>query len=324
MVLLHHSLNHLEQSKMVLHFTYALNHVHVVVFFIIAGLLFEKQRQKVHCNTFGQFFLSKWKRLMIPYLFWFILIAAIINLMFFFPFLKNMLINMGYSQWNLKSFIWNTLTMQDFYVMHLWFIYVLFIIYIINYVGKDIISDWKVFMVLFLGLALLKSTFSLPLLLDRVCIYLVDFVFGRMLSRYRNMQCLYLNARLVFLSIIIIITLLYMEYTCSNSLSYTYIGNFIWGIAGTQIIMIVSEKINQNLKKLAEIMVQIGDKSYGIYLMHNPYIIVPCFIIMQKLSWQIPRFIQLIISVILSIVIPIRVERVLKKAPILHKITLGD
>ena len=134
MVLIHHSLSHIEQTKMVVHIIFSLNHVHVVVFFVIAGVLFEIQKDKIYKTDFRRYFSSKWNRLMIPYLFWFSLISMVINMLFWIPGVKNILINMGFMQWSLGRFLRNIFTMQEYYAMHLWFVYVLFMIYIVNYV----------------------------------------------------------------------------------------------------------------------------------------------------------------------------------------------
>lgn len=323
MVLIHHSLSHIEQTKTVVHIIFSLNHVHIVVFFVIAGVLFETQEDKIYKTDFRRYFSSKWNRLMIPYLFWFSLISMVINMLFWIPGVKNILINMGFMQWSLGRFLRNIFTMQEYYAMHLWFVYVLFMIYIVNYVGKNVLSDWKVFCGLFFGTVLLKNTFNFPMLIDRFLIYYMYFFFGRMLIRYKKKD-LYLNCKISITSIIIIIALAYMEYTVSNSFSYTYVGNFMWGLAGTQLILVVSALILKKTKYIADFFTKIGDASYSIYLIHNPYIVVAFFFVMKKVGGVVSESIQLILSVGLCIVIPMCIEKVLKETPKLHKIMFGS
>lgn len=322
MVLIHHSLSHIEQTKTVIHVIFSLNHVHVVVFFVIAGLLFETQKDKVYRTNLKKYFCSKWNRLMVPYLFWFVLISAALNILLWVPGVKNILFNMGYVQWSIGHFVWNVITMQDYYVMHLWFLYVLFLIYIVNYIAKDFLSEWKIFCVLFCGTMLLKQVCELPMIIDRFCIYYVYVFFGRMLVRYKKKN-LYLNYKISIIAILLISVLAYMECTIPNSFSFTYIGNFIWGLSGTQIILVISILIFRKTKHIADCLSKIGDFSYSIYLVHNPYIVVPFFLIMRKIGDVVPVVIQLMLSIGLCVTIPICMEQVVKKTSRLHKIMFG-
>lgn len=323
MVLIHHSLSHIEQTKAVIHITFALNHVHVVVFFVIAGLLFEKQKDKIYQTDFQRYFMSKWNRLMVPYLFWFLLISIAVNAMLLIPVVKNIVLGMGYQKWNLWNFVWNTITMQDYYVMHLWFVYVLFGIYIVNYIGKNLLSEWKIFCLLFFVTIILKNLFVFPILIDRFLIYYMYFFFGRMLIRYGKKD-LFLNCKISVAAFFAVFILAYMEYTIPNSFSYTYIGNFIWGIAGTQLVLVISRQIIKKTVCFANVLKKIGDSSYSIYLIHNPYVLIIFFMIMRKVGGIVPVYIQVVLSVILCVVIPMYVEQVIKRMPKLHKIMFGS
>lgn len=322
MILLHHSLSQLKQTNLVIKTTFALNHVHIVVFFVIAGILFENQKNKIMNTDAFEYISSKWNRLMIPYLFWSTLLVVGIKCLFLIPAVGNIINKLGYNAWSMKTIIWNTLTMQGYYTAHLWFIYVLFLLYIVNYFGKEYLSNWRVVIVIGVLILIIYNMYSWPLLIERFLKHFLNFTFGRLIVRYKKQQYL-CNRMISAISVGLILILGTMEYFIVDSFSYTYMGNLIWGLAGTQLIFTISHFLLKNYKYLSKILQKIGDYSYAIYLIHNPYIITGVFIIAKFFKLMEFQGVLIVLAVMLSVLIPILIQKVVNKRPRLRSYMFG-
>lgn len=325
MILLHHSISHLPQSFGVIKLTLALNHVHVVVFFVISGILFEFKRKSIYSKGIKSFFYQKIKRLLLPYLFWFVSLSIEIKILCKISPVEKIINGLGYQEWSFLEIIWNTLTMQNYYTMHLWFVYVLFIIYIINVLLKDKFSDWKIFIVLFLLFNIILTFFNPPLLLERFLKHSLNFFAGRMIIRYYSLDILR-NNYITMSSVIILGCLSAIEYFSITSFTYTYIGNMIWGLVGTQFIFAVACILKERLYFISDILKIIGDYSYPIYLIHNPYIISAVYILF-KLFTSFDSFIlsygYVLLSILLSILIPVIFNKIISRYHVLSEIMFG-
>lgn len=304
MILLHHALSHTEQTHGTVMLTYALNHVHVVVFFVLAGVLFEYKKTDIYQNGFWAFARNKSRRLLLPYLFWSLLLAIGVKIASQLPTVASLIDKLGYREWSIGEIVWNTLTMQDYYTQHLWFIYVLFFIYLANAVAKEGIANVKAFLLLFALVNILSlAGVSLPFLLDRFLQHLCNFLFGRLMFRFRVWDKLP-QKRVTALSLLIIAVLESLEYFSLSDFSYTCLGNFIWGIAGTQVILAVACLASKKAKLVAAWLCRVGNASYPIYLLHNPYIVSGLSVVFSVLGITAAAPLYVVLCMIIGVWIP--------------------
>ena len=118
----------------------------VPAFFIISGYLYEIKKDKYKQEGFVKFLSQKFNALMIPYLFWSLVIP--IGLKFMNIVLSGKLES---KVWSWGEIIINTITYKEYYVQHLWFIYILFAFFLIHYLSGDLFIKLPIFMLIFIG-----------------------------------------------------------------------------------------------------------------------------------------------------------------------------
>ncbi len=154
MVVLQHSISRVAETNLEFKIMYFLNHIDVAVFFLIAGYLFEIKKEKYYQESCLSYIKDKAKALIIPYLFWSLILAIGINVIgIIIPKIQNILDG---ELWSWKEIIINTLLFKDYYVQHLWFIYVLFLFFVVNRIFKDRLTNKVIFGIIFFASAVLK------------------------------------------------------------------------------------------------------------------------------------------------------------------------
>ena len=156
---------------------------HMPVFFAIAGNLFEKSINKYINMGRVRFIKKKAKHLLIPYVFWTVLLWGCINIVeLLFPSSVAKLSSLGYAPMDIKNLIWGLLTYEVYYTQHLWFVYVLFVLFAINILllktGRGILI-----FVTWLLLGFLTRFVTLPDIIERIMVWGCFFCFGRMIAR---------------------------------------------------------------------------------------------------------------------------------------------
>ena len=111
---------------------------HMPVFFVIAGFLFQRGLSKYLQKEKGQFIIGKAKHLMLPYLFWTLLLwmGVQIACMTSSSVLEKMT-DIGFAPMSIGNLIYGLLTYQVYYTEHLWFLYVLFVLFFNQYLHGE-------------------------------------------------------------------------------------------------------------------------------------------------------------------------------------------
>lgn len=76
MVVLQHSISRIAEIDIEFKIMYFLNHIDVAVFFVIAGYLFEIKKEKYYQESKMSYIKWKAKTLLLPYLFWSLILAV--------------------------------------------------------------------------------------------------------------------------------------------------------------------------------------------------------------------------------------------------------
>ena len=179
LVVIHHAFNNLPgvNGGVVL----TISQSDVAIFFMISGYLFEKQYDK-YSRDKTSFVRRKAKQLLIPYLFWSLILyigAGIIHL--FGGKLSSLLSNYGFGKVSVLEIILNVLTFRSYYVEYLWFIYVLFVYFIIHIFTGSKLKQWWIPIAALLIAGVVRSRIDLPTIIWKVLQHFGDFLIGRVL-----------------------------------------------------------------------------------------------------------------------------------------------
>lgn len=311
LVVFHHVLRTYTLSadlKNLLHFV---NAVHVVVFFVISGWLFEKYKDKYIKQGFLKFFTNKFRQLIIPYFIFSFTFAMLIWCGNHIGALHKITskITDGKEKSILKIFT-DIILYKDAYFDSLWFLYVLFILMILMYLlaGKFFSSAHFTLITLlitilikaYIGFVFDLTSYSIP---DKLITYFVWVIIGRFLFTKFGYG-FGLSKKLMIAAFVVLCTCILRTYFVDlHGFMNIYVRAF-WIqiefllIRTSFLILSVSlSKILIECKKY-KVLKYIGDRSYDIYLLHNPWFVS---LISFGLKSFLPMFIVVAIGVVGSI-----------------------
>ena len=300
---------------------------HMPVFFMIAGFLFQRGLSKYLQKGKGQFIIGKAKHLMLPYLFWTLLlwmgvqIACMTN-----SSVLEKMTDIGFAPMSMGNLIYGLLTYQVYYTEHLWFLYVLFVLFLINiYMAKS--GDTRVCLIIWLSLGFLTRFVTLPHIIERTMEWGVFFSFGRYIQANNITKkmsgggysvCIYVT--FIVASIVRVICLKSGITGVAFSF-FMQLDKYIIGFVGVGVIYFIAHTIvNSSIGKAFKC---IGDYSFDIYLMHNPYCVAFSTVVMNGF-FGISSYATVILATALGIAIPMIVSRfVIRKNRLLSTIMIG-
>ncbi len=333
LVLIGHAITD-DMGGFLVNFSVIINCIHMPVFFVISGYLFQKNFIHYKERGAAKFFRSKALRLLLPYLIWTVLLWIIINAAFSFEGLTSFLRWSGFAPMSVGQMVTGLFTYEYYYTQHLWFLYVLFVFFAVNYFSNRLFSSWTGVSLLILVNVIYNLLPIESYILTKIFLWDVFFVLGRIAARtdwsfIRKRKGCWFAASL---SVLFLTTVIWL----SNVLVYTgdnltirvlmttlfAIEKYLLGISGVVVIFYLSSFILSF--GLGVGLSKIGDYSYYIYLMHNPYIVAFISIGLTTLTSLSPYLIVLA-AVVAGIVLPMLISKfILLKTNILSIPFLGN
>ena len=300
---------------------------HMPAFFVIAGYLFQKNIHKYISNGKIKFLLNKAKHLLLPYLFWTILLWVVVQVTCSLsPSISSQMAAIGFAPMSPKYLIYGLLTYQVYYTEHLWFLYVLFLLFVLNIVtsrigGKTIgLAIWGV-----MGFATLWVNF--PHIIERIMLWGIFFTAGRVISRVKGTRILvqptssWLCTITFLVCSVVRIGALQLSISGKSFAVFMQLDKYLLGFTGVALIYIIANKINTT--SIGQALKYTGDYSFDIYLMHNPYFVALSAVILNQII-NIPSYITVIISTILGVAAPIIASRfVVRRNKIMSFVMIG-
>lgn len=188
------------------------------------------------------------------------------------------------------------------------YIYIVFFL-LFNRLFKDILINKKVFGILFL-VSIILNYIKLNYILDKFVLHFIVFLIGRIVAKYNLLQQL----QKWYVKIIALCALgicFFSEMFIENSFTYTYLGNTVYAVSGVCCIYMIAKSLTTVYSgtKIELILRRIGDYSFEIYLMHNPYVSMLVPIILGKVISA--ALVIVIITTILGIIIPYYVAKII-------------
>lgn len=306
LVLLHHSLKYAAGTSLA--YTWliwnAIN-LNTSLFLFVSGYLFEQNKTKYRDIGKKEFIKKKTKRLLIPYTFWSFLAYSAISILFLIPESESILSGQGQNRIHMFTWIGSLFTLEDLYVDHLWYIYVLFLIFLIS-IFKNSIGLIDIIISVLIALFVGEFT-SLPPVFTYFFSSYPIFLFGRWYKFNEKT----LDVKWLLLAI-------------PTGIAYAFCCNYFsgyWGLVTAalnyllKIFLVACVVIFSGLlvksKHIVTVMDYIGKRSMYIYLMHNPYFTAPVAIMFSRV--RAPGFVIVICAIIVSVIGPICVAYFIKR-----------
>ena len=108
--------------------------IQVPLLMFVSGLAFELNYEKYLKQTYQSYFISKCKRLLIPYVSYSFLVYLIFTAAHFVPRISEILENMSYGRQSIIRWAINLVIGNNIYCEHLWYLYSLFLLSLFSFI----------------------------------------------------------------------------------------------------------------------------------------------------------------------------------------------
>ena len=293
--------------------------VHMPVFFVISGWLFEKNTAKYKKSSITNYTKKKFAVFFIPYLLFsactYLVIWSCIN---FFPSVGGILVQQGYQFNGFTQVIKEVLIYQNHQDGHLWFCYVMFLVLLIN---RVLIDHKEPYLIALFGVATICVLYYspyLPELLFRTVKYTFLFMVGRLLYGYqfKRTSCASLIVSLASIFLYVVLQLEEMRFARLIVLPVAEISSAI------SIIFVISKSLDNSAVGRFFKYFGTGRVSYAIYLVHMPFITSSLVFLMTKAK-IIPDIVVVLSSATLAMLISIVVFKLLSCSKLIRKLCFG-
>ncbi len=291
---------------------------HMPVFFIISGYL--QGVRSYDKKKFGKHAISKFEKLFVPYIYWSLLLYVFLYVLQFKSLIK---IPVTISL-NPVTLIKDILLFKVEQGNVLWFVYILFILSVLSYIINCFIYKKRIhaaFLIL-LFLASLNANAFLPndyFVIKRVLVMWIYYESGAFIGRHLVMIKLKFSYKKLMA--------LFLFY-CLSFTGYLYSVGYLRSslkilCAGIAVLFIYILALKKDYK-LYYVISNFGEKSFYVYYMHNPYIVLVLMTLFTRII-KINIVAAICIAAALGCVIPLLIGiNILSRFRMLNRIFLGE
>lgn len=313
MVVLHHSLSLLESTRTTEVIVHVIDMIHVNIFFMISGYLFQNSAAKYKKSGFKCFLFKKVKELLVPYYFLSVLFAVLIRVASINDTINIFLVSKGYTVKTVCAIIIDPLIFREPSFTSLWYIYVLLIYFIVSWVFVN--RRIEIYDLLLIGAIGIGANMFLwkymPDILYKAFRYYLFFSAGMWLFlqfgkkiEVKKGVC-WTSMGLLVLSIFRNILIDISGMTALGRNIETQVERML--TAGSAVIICACVASWLAERGGGRILKKIGDESYTIYLLHNPWVICVVAVVVQAIRCN--PAIQLTLIMGSGIAIPMLLSR---------------
>lgn len=313
----------IRESNQILNSIYKIIYLfHMPLFFFISGYIFENNINKYMDKK--DFIKNKFRKLMIPYFVYSIFSYVVIYICCRVKVLNTILIESGYEIKGIKESLIQIMTCNGNVDKHLWFLFALFFVFLINIVfskknnKKELLFSALIIWILVQSIG---NNDYIPFIVEQILKGFLYFMIGRNSNNMldKAMKC-------KFLGVISIIIFIFLTYMINASLiSSSFLRTIIYiAIAnlGIYMVLLLSKSIEKN-KKISIIFERLSKYSFQIYLFHQPFIVSGIMGLAVKYT-KLKLIITIPIVVIIGIITPIFITKfILNKSNVLSILLLG-
>lgn len=297
---------------------------HMFLFFAISGYLFQGNIKK-YTTSKVQFCVKKFKQLMVPYI---VITALVYGILFVsngFPTLYSLL---GKPELTKMGFINALILNKNHYDTHLWYVYRLFFVFVINIVFVNSTKSIPFFLSCCVLNCVPNITAECMPYVAGLIKWMIPFWIGRAFAD-RNKELTYSKRKIIAYGLAFIICVLMSSYLGNLTILNYYIGmtrrgivQCLWiltGLLGSYLLFAFCKRFSSVISKFLS---RINGYTYDIYLLHQPFIVVGTVKIFSKLKFGT---ISIFIATIVGVIIPVLVSKyILRKHAITRKLILGQ
>lgn len=259
--------------------------IHMPLFFVISGILFEKNKTRYGTYSPGTYCRRKAWLFMIPYLSFSVLNYGIIYACMAIPPLAQILRSYGYSAVPLPETLLAVITYIRHQDTHLWFVYVMFLVLIINrtLLFRQTSARQGVLLILYFISVMLPE--NAPVLITYTMQYLFLFSFGRALYSGDNQIQKHdrMNKYVIICVALHIAAFSVAQIFPSHKLGILH-GILILTVKCTAAFLILTASQAIENPKITAPLKYLGNSSisYVIYLIHMPFLTSALIFILSR------------------------------------------
>jgi fucose 4-O-acetylase-like acetyltransferase len=298
---------------------------HMPLFFFLSGFLFEKGLSRY--NDKLKFIQNKAHFLLVPYLFFSIFAYLFINCALNIDKLARVLEGGGYEKTKILQSILSILTYNNHLDKHLWFLFSLFIVFLINILMPKL-TKHPIAIVIMLGLYVSKAFVTYFGILDYVVSDFFFFAVGRLVISNHSVRDIFKRSNTVAAIVMFLLmnsfySYLYVRGLPDNKIFIAVLYCFRACVSLLGIISVCKISIIIEKSKLADLFKKLGGYSYDIYLMHAPFLVSGSMGILLAYS-PLPEAFCCVIVLFIGIILPIAISKfIVRRVPIFSAIILG-
>jgi fucose 4-O-acetylase-like acetyltransferase len=296
---------------------------HMPFLFYLSGCGYRLSKERYLKLELKDFMKKRAKALLIPYVTYSLLVYLFFTICNYLPYVGQVLWKAGYGGISVTKWLYDLIRGDNFYSVHLWYIYALFFMTILSFLLHRLFHNTQVFLVAAVLLLMLTQLLNLEFLgaFCKLMFYYIWFAIGVNFDLRKVSKLQAIIAFMVSL-IYVIYRFIYLDPNIDLSL--------IWDIKILNIFLkigfvIAAVKISFLLTgKIEQVFHFFGENSFGIYLFHQPFF-GSCLGTFLYGFLNMPILLVLIITVTLSILCPFIIIRILrcKYAIIFSRLLLG-
>ena len=287
--------------------------IDVNVFMFISGYLFEENLDRYQKEGGKIFVKSKAASLLVPYFFWECLLYIPTWIVYHGPAslsrLGVKLNNLGFVKLSIWEILKSLVTFNNSYVELYWFIYVLFIIFVLEYfIGKRLLGIRAIWLIAVLPILLYVS--NMAYVVKKLCVSLIIFKMGREIKK-REIPIEQWKpwAALIGIAIfgIVFKTPDVHDSPYIEQLQYV-VKSAILGLCGVVIIAVIANCVVESNSKVTLLVELIGNYSFSIYIMHNPYVVKVVSMLFPN-NTGFYRLVSFVVCMSLGVLVPYLADR---------------
>ena len=241
------------------------------LFFLLAGYTFQLTLQKKNKLSNWEYSISKFKKLMIPYLVYGLMIILIFSVCFYIPGLSSLVEKTNYGKITIGKALNGILIGDVPYALHLWFLYDLFIFSIVTFALKKI-GKYSDIIIIILAVLLWKvmsvRNWENCTAIVNVMYFYIWFVLGSVLPIEKMKKSCFISGLLLWI--------LYWgmsEGIRNENVSSIWIGDLYSNITLSGGFIAILIGISKYMKSFISKGLQyIGRKSFDMYIFQQPFL----------------------------------------------------
>lgn len=317
LVVAHHAISNFNSVALWNSFAQFFDMFHVNIFFFIAGYLFMEHREKYEKQGFRTFITRKAKSIFLPYYVLTFLFSVCVKIGFMVPHATEFLKQKGYFEKNLLNMLLDPLLFHNPYFISLWFIYVLFIYFILAWFHSRLEITMQSMIALTLATMLVNGFCYgyYPDVVYKFIRYYPYFALGMMFSKAVR-ETVYLGKREITIAAICLFAIAFRVFNLDISFMHRSVKAIYmqteWLLCALSALVVLAVFVEvMQRKRKGKLLVYIGDKSYHIYLLHNPWIIIPVAVVSSSFISNVT--INIVVNFAFGIIIPIIIDTAYNK-----------